>query len=151
MKDFRTYIQITNTFIGKWLHWFMGDSDNLLYALVTFVLLEYLSSIMCAIKDKVLSKEVGFQNICGKVLIFVMVGVGHVLDSYVIGASTVLRTTVISFYIAVEGAALLKNAVRLGLSVPQPLNSAFEQFLNKTTDRKENTDTVTSDRKDYLQ
>lgn len=150
MKDFGAYIQVIGTIIGNWFYWFIGDSDNLLYTLITLILLEYLSSIVCAIKDKALSKEVGFQSICGRVLIFVIVGVGHVLDSYVIGVSTVLRTTAISFYIAVEGATLLKNAVRLGLQVPQPLNSFFEQFLNKTTDKNENTDTVVSERKDNL-
>lgn len=148
MKDFGTYVQMMATAIGNWFNWFMGDGDNLLYTLITLVLLEYLTSIMCAIKDRVLFKEVSFQNICGKVLLFVIVGVGHVLDSYVIGVSTALRTTAISFYIAVEGAALLKNAVCVGLPVPQPLNSVFEQFLNKTTDRKENADAATSEKED---
>lgn len=100
------------------------------------------------LKDKVLVKEVILPNICGNVLIFVMVGVGHVLDSYVIGGSTVLRTTVIFFYIAVEGVTLLKNAVRLGLPVPLLLNSVFEQLINTPPDRNENTGTITSERKD---
>ena len=148
MKDYGTYIQVMGTVIGNWFNWFMGDSDNLLYTLITLVLLEYLSSIMCAIKDKVLAKEVSLPNICGKVLIFVMVGVSHVLDSYVIGGSTVLRGAVITFYIAVEGVTLLKNAVHLGLPVPQLLNSIFELLLNKATDRNENANTITSERKD---
>lgn len=148
MEGYGIYIRVMGIVIGNWFNWFMGDSDNLLYTLITFVLLECLSSIMCAIKDQVLAKEVSLPNICGKVLIFIMVGVGHVLDSYVIGGSTVLRTTVISFYIAVEGVTLLKNAVHLGLPVPQLLNSIFEQLLNKATDRSKNTDTVIFGRKD---
>jgi len=148
MKGYGTYIQMINTVINNWFNWFMGDNDNMMYSLITLVLLEYLSSIMCAIKDKILAKEISLTNICGKILIFVMVGVGHILDSYVIGDSTVLRTTVISFYIAVEGITLLKNAVHLGLPVPQLLNSIFEQLLIKATDRNENADTVTSKKKD---
>lgn len=148
MEKYGTYIQVISTAISNWFNWFMGDSDNLLYTLITFVLLEYLSSIMCAIEDRGPVKEVNLPNICGKVLIFAMVGVGHVLDSYVIGGNTVLRTTVISYYVAVEGVTLLKNAVHLGLPVPQLLNSIFEQLLNKATDRNENTNTVTSERKD---
>lgn len=148
MKGCGTYIQVIGTVIGNWFNWFMGDSDNLLYALITFVLLEYLSSIICAIKDKVLTKEVSLPSICEKVLIFAMVGVGHVLDSYVVGGSTVLRTTVSYFYIAVEGVTLLNNAVYLGLPIPQVLKSVFEQLLNKATGRNENTNNVSSKRHD---
>lgn len=148
MKSYGIYIQMMNTVISNWFNWFMGDNDNMMYTLITLVLLEYLSSIMCAAKDKVLAKEVSLTNICGKVLIFVMVGVGHILDSYVIGGSIVLRTTVTSFYIAVEGITLLKNAVHLGLPVPQLLNSFFEELLIKATDRNKNADTVTSEKKD---
>lgn len=148
MKVYGTYIQVMGTVISDWFNWFMGDSDNLLYTLITFVLLEYLSSIICAIKDKVLAKEVSLPSICEKVLIFAMVGVGHVLDSYVVGGSTVLRTTVIYFYIAVEGVTLLNNAIYLGLPIPQLLKSAFEQLLSKATGRNENTNTVSSKRHD---
>lgn len=148
MKDYGTYIQVMGTAIGDWFNWFIGDSDNLIYTLITFVLLEYLSSIICVIKDKVLSKEVSFPSICEKVLIFTMVGVGHVLDSYVVGCSTVLRTTVIYFYTAVEGVTLLNNAVYLGLPIPQLLKSVFEQLLNKAAGMNENTNTVSHKRHD---
>lgn len=48
MKGYGMYIQVMETGIGTWFNWFMGNSDNLLYTLITFVLLEYLSSIMYA-------------------------------------------------------------------------------------------------------
>ena len=39
---------------------------------------------MCAIADKKLSSAVGFKGICRKVLIFVLVGIGNLVDVYVL-------------------------------------------------------------------
>ena len=50
---------------------------------------------MCAISDKTLSSEVGFKGICRKVLIFLLVGIGHIVDAQVIGSGGVMRTAVI--------------------------------------------------------
>ncbi len=65
---------------------------------------------MCAISDQKLSSAVGFKGICRKVLIFLMVGIANILDVYVIGTGSVLRTAAIFFYISNEGISLLENA-----------------------------------------
>lgn len=148
MGNYVTYIQMISAAICNWFNWFMGDIDNLLYTLITFVMLEYLSSIICGIKDKVAIKEIIFSNICRKLLIFVMVGVGHILGSYVIGENTILRPTIITFYITIEGVSLLKNVVKLHLPVPPPLNSIFEQFLSKSFNVNNNSKTPISKNKD---
>lgn len=119
--------------IDNWLNWFMGDCDNLLYVLITFVVLDYLTGIMCAIVERKLSSKIGFKDIFEKILIFGVVGISHILDAYVIATSTALRTTVIFFYIAAEGTSLLRNAVHLGLPIPQPLRSVLEQLHSRAT------------------
>ena len=126
--------------IGNWLNWFMGDYDNLLYVLITFVVLDYLTDIMRAIVERKLSSKIGFQDIFGKILIFGVVGISHILDAYVIATSTALRTTVTFFYIAAEGTSLLKNAVHLGLPIPQPLRSVLEQLHSRATGEKKEED-----------
>ena len=83
---------------------------------------------MCAVADKKLSSEVGFKGICRKVLIFALVGVGHILDTQVVGNGSVMRTAVIFFYISNEGVSLIENAVHLGLPVPQKLKDVLEQL-----------------------
>ena len=70
---------------------------------MAFVVIDYITGIMCAIVDKKLSSEVGFKGIFKKVLIFALVGIGHILDAQVIGTGSVLRTAVIFFYISNEG------------------------------------------------
>jgi len=103
MKEFWNTIQFVFAGIGGWLGYFLGGCDGLLYALLAFVVIDYITGVMCAIADKNLSSEVGFRGICRKVLIFLLVGIANVLDVQVIGTGSVLRTAVIFFYISNEG------------------------------------------------
>ena len=63
-----------------------------------------------------MSSAVGFKGICRKVLIFVLVGIGNLVDVYVLGQEGVLRTAVIFFYLSNEGISFLENAAHLGAS-----------------------------------
>ncbi len=102
-----------------------------MYALLAFVVLDYITGIMCAIADKKLSSAVGFKGICRKVLIFALVGVGHLLDTQVIGSGSVLRTAVIFFYLSNEGLSLVENAAYLGLPIPGKLHKVLEQLHDR--------------------
>ena len=88
MKEFWNTIQIVFTGIGGWLGYFLGGCDGLLYALLAFVVIDYLTGIMCAINDHTLSSEVGFRGICRKVLIFLLVGIANILDVNKIGRAS---------------------------------------------------------------
>ena len=85
MKEFWNAIQFVFTAVGGWLGYFLGGCDGLLYALLAFVVIDYITGVMCAINDKALSSEVGFRGICRKVLIFLLVGIANILDVHVIG------------------------------------------------------------------
>ena len=136
MKEIWNGIQIVFTMIGGWLGYFLGGCDGLLIALVMFVVMDYISGVMCAIADKTLSSEVGFKGICRKVLIFVLVGIANILDVQVIGTGSVLRTAVIFFYISNEGISLLENAGYLGLPIPEKIKTVLEQ-LHDRAEREE--------------
>ena len=131
MKEFWNVIQLVFTAIGGWLGWFLGGCDGLLYALIAFVTLVYITGLMCAIVDHKLSSAVGFKGIFRKVLIFALVGIGHILDSQVIGSGSVLRTAVIFFYISNEGVSLVENAAHLGLPIPEKLKDVLEQLHDR--------------------
>lgn len=131
MKEFWNTIQLIFAGIGGWLGWFLGGCDGLLYALLAFVVVDYNTGIMCAVSDHSLSSEVGFKGICRKVLIFLLVGIGHILDAQVIGTGSVLRTAVIFFYISNEGVSLLENAAHLGLPVPEKIKAVLEQLHDR--------------------
>ena len=131
MKEFWNTIQLIFTAVGGWLGWFLGGCDGLLYALLIFVTLDYLTGVMCAVADLKLSSEVGFKGICRTVLIFSLVGIGHVLDTQVIGTGSILRTAVIFFYLSNEGVSLVENAAHLGLPIPEKLKAVLEQLHDR--------------------
>lgn len=131
MKEFWNTIQLAFAAVGGWLGYFLGGCDGLLYALLAFVVIDYITGVMYAIADKSLSSEVGFKGICRKVLIFLLVGIANVLDVQVIGTGSVLRTAVIFFYISNEGVSLLENAAHLGLPVPEKIKTVLEQLHDR--------------------
>jgi len=132
MKEFWNTIQLLFAGIGGWLGYFLGGCDGLLFALLAFVVIDYITGVMCAIADKTLSSEVGFKGICRKVIIFLLVGIANILDVQVIGTGSILRTAVIFFYISNEGVSLLENAAHLGLPVPAKMKAVLEQLHDKS-------------------
>lgn len=131
MKEFWNTIQMVLTAVGGWLGYFLGGCDGLLIALVVFAVVDYITGVMCAVSDKELSSKVGFRGICRKVLIFVLVGAGHILDTQIIGDGSVLRTAVIFFYLSNEGVSLLENAAHLGLPIPKKLRDVLAQIHDR--------------------
>lgn len=131
MKEFWNTIQLIFSAVGGWLGYFLGGCDGLLYTLLAFVVLDYVTGIMCAVADHKLSSAVGFRGIFRKILIFALVGVGHLLDVQVLGAVGVLRTAVIFFYLSNEGVSLIENAAHLGLPIPAKLKAVLEQLHDR--------------------
>ena len=131
MKDFWNVIQLIFSALGGWLGYFLGGCDGLLYTLLAFTAIDYITGVMCAVNDHTLSSEVGFRGICRKVLIFMLVGIANILDADVVGTGSVLRTAVIFFYMSNEGVSLLENAAHLGLPVPEKIKTVLEQLHDR--------------------
>ena len=143
MRDFRidliwTKVQIAVSAIGGWLGYFLGGVDGLMIALIVFMVLDYLTGLMCAVLDKKLSSAVGFRGIFKKALILIMVGIANVVDVHVVGTGSALRGAVICFYLSNEGLSLLENASYIGLPVPERLKEVLAQLHNR--DKKESDD-----------
>ena len=135
MKDIINRIQLIFIAIGGYLGYILGGLDGFLYALIAFVVIDYITGLMAAIVERKLSSEIGFRGICKKVLIFTMVAIGHILDSKIIGEGGAIRTAVIFFYLSNEGISIIENSIRIGLPVPQKLKNILTQL---NTDGDEN-------------
>ena len=107
-----------------------GKADGLIYALLAFIILDYITGLTVACINKNLSSEVGFKGIAKKVIILLLVAVGNLLDIYILGGGAVCRSTVIGFYLANEGISILENAGNLGIPLPKKLVSLLEQLKN---------------------
>lgn len=128
MKNIWNAIQMAFTALGGFCGWFLGGFDGFLYALIAFVVIDYLTGVMCAVNDHNLSSSVGFRGICRKVLIFAMVGLANILDVYILGEGSVLRTAVIFFYLSNEGVSMLENCAHLGLPIPEKMKDVLAQL-----------------------
>ena len=137
MKDFWHMIQFVFSAVGGWLGYFLGGCDGLLYALLVFVVIDYLTGVMCAVSDRKLSSAVGFKGICRKVLIFLLMGLAHILDTQVLHQEGVLRTAVVFFFLANDGLSILENAAHLGLPVPEQLKQVLEQLHDRDAKSRE--------------
>lgn len=135
MKDIVNTIQIVIAAAGGYIGYFLGGWDGFLYALVAFVVIDYLTGVMVAILEKRLSSEVGFRGIFKKVLLFSLVSIGHIIDSKLIQTGSGIRTAVIFFYLSNEGISIIENAAKIGLPIPEKLRTVLEQ-LNKEDDKK---------------
>lgn len=115
-------------------NWYWGGFDGLLSSLAVFIVMVHITNGMCAIIDRRSIGRAGVQDIFKSTLIFILVGIGNILDTNVLTNTPTLRTAVILFYLSVEGVILLENIVHLGLPVPEQLRKALEQMRQNRID-----------------
>ena len=128
MKDILNFIKVVFIAIGGYLGYVLGGHDSFLYALIAFVVIDYLTGVMLAIIKKEVSSEIGFKGIFKKVMIFLMVAIGHTIDAYLIKNGGAIRTAVIFFYISNEGISILENSASIGLPIPEKLKDVLIQL-----------------------
>ena len=119
--------------LGGALGWFLGGMSDLIYALIIFTILDYLTGFARAAMARELSSRVGARGIVKKVGIFLIVGVAHLADVYLLGDSGALRSAVIFFYLSNEGLSIIENADALGVPIPGKLT----EFLAKVHDQSD--------------
>lgn len=114
------------TAIITWIGWLIGGYDTMMIALLLFMIIDYLSGVMCAVLNKKLSSKIGFKGIFKKIMIILLVGITNLLGQ----ATGIdgLRYIVISFYLANEGISIIENASILGLPVPKKVKDVLEQL-----------------------
>lgn len=124
-------IQFIFSAIGGAVGWYLGGVDGFMYALISFVVIDYITGLMVAVLEHKLSSEVGFRGIFKKVLIFIMVGIGNMVDIYLLGNGSAIRTAVIFFYVSNEGISIVENVAKIGLPVPKKLLDVLDQIKSK--------------------
>ena len=122
--------------IGIFIGYFYGGMDGMLYALLIFIAVDYISGVLVAISNKQLSSAVGFKGISKKTLILLLVGIANIIDQQILGKGSALRTATIFFYMSNEGISILENSANLGLPLPKKLKSFFNQ-INQDDDEED--------------
>lgn len=131
--------------VGGFAGWFLGEPDSFLYALISFIVVDFITVFLCGLHDKKLSSRIGSKIIYGKVMIFLLVGIANLIDRNMFGENGAIRTAVIFFYLANEGVSILENAVYLGLPIPEKLKNVM---LGLQSDKLDEYDRYASDEED---
>lgn len=132
MTEIWKYIQTLLAMIGGALGYFLGGFDGLFAVLAMMIVVDYITGVMVAIKEKRVSSKIGFTGICRKILILLFVGIANMLDMYIVGSGSMLRTATIFFYVSNEGISILENATNLGLPVPRKIKEILEQLHDRS-------------------
>ena len=117
---------------------FLGGMDGIMYALLAFISIDYITGAAVAVKRHRLSSEVGFWGLVRKGCILLLVGIAHYIDCYVLCNGDVIRTVVSMYYIGNEGVSILENCGNLGLPLPPKLVAVMEQIRERGADNNEN-------------
>lgn len=123
-----TKLKFVFAFIGAFCAAFIGEFNGVFYALLFFCIADYITGIMRAVLEKKLSSSIGFKGIFKKILIFMLVGIAHVIDLHIIKSGDTVRTATIFFYAANEGISILENCSSIGLPVPQKIKDVLAQL-----------------------
>ena len=127
-RDKMTTFKILFAGIGGVMSYLLGGFDMLISALLTFVVIDYITGILAAWINCELSSHVGFNGIIKKICIFLAVAVAECI-THVTGVNG-LRDIAVSFYIANEGLSILENLGRIGVPLPEKLIEVLKQLKN---------------------
>lgn len=122
--------------LGLAVNYLWGGWDLALRTLLIFMLVDYLTGVICGYYNKELSSVRAFEGIIKKIFILTMVTVATQLD-YIADAEGYMRSLVVFYYIGVELISIVENASHF-IPVPQELIDSLEQIQKgERKERKE--------------
>jgi toxin secretion/phage lysis holin len=124
--------------IGGFLSYCLGGVNTLLTALITLMVLDYISGVVTAWFEKKLNSEIGFKGIVKKIMMLMLVAVAVQID-IVAGTNGITRSAVICFLLANEGLSILENMAKIGIWIPPILREALQTLKKKGESRNEDT------------
>ena len=116
---------------GSAVTYLWGEWSILLGILVAFVIFDYISGVMAAGYEGKLSSRIGFKAIPKKVMIFMFVAIGHLIDQAIGGDGHLFRDATIFFFMANELLSITENAGRMGVNIPPPIKRAIDVLKDR--------------------
>ncbi len=121
-------IQIFSATIGGIVGFLFGELDGLLIALLTVIVIDYATGLVCAKIKRNLSSATGFKGIAKKGFMLSIVVIANIIDTQVIKSGSAFRSAVICFYLANESISILENAGNIGVPLPKKLKDILIQL-----------------------
>ncbi len=130
MKD-NTVLKVLMTFVSSSLMWLFGGWDIILGIFVTVIACDYISGVLCAVKSKTLSSEIGRAGLIKKAVTLLIVVVAHQADVALGNKEDIVRNITALFYISNELLSILENAGNMGVPLPKVLIDVCEKISKK--------------------
>lgn len=114
---------------------FFGAWSDALAALVVAMLIDYVSGVIAAYINPALSlnSQRGFRGILKKIMILLLVSLGHVLDTAM--HQQIICIAVTYFFLGNEGLSIVENAAKAGVPIPTKLRDQLEQLMEEKEGR----------------
>lgn len=126
VKEFNlsTLVAAAGTAVTFWL----GGWDVALQVLITFMVIDYATGLLGAVKQKRVNSEVMFWGGIRKIIILAVVALAVLLDQMVGMPEPIIRTLTIYFYVAREGVSVTENLGIIGVPLPPMIKNVLEQL-----------------------
>lgn len=122
--------QVANIFLGGW--------DRTLETLIVIMLLDYMTGVSSAFKNKVVSSSVGYKGLIKKATIFIVIILAAQIDKMINAENHVFRNcTALSFSIN-ESLSILENVGKSGIKLPAFVRASLLRLKQQNEDKMEN-------------
>ena len=125
----KNFFNIIASGIITFASYFLGGWDLAIQVLLIVLVIDYISGVLKAIKNKELNSATGLWGIIKKCGYLLVVALSVVVDK-ITGTDGVIRNLVIYFFVANDGISILENLGAIGVPLPQKLIDVLQQLKN---------------------
>ena len=123
--------------IGTVVTYLLGGWDSALQTLIIFMAIDYITGLIVAgvfhqsgkSEGGALESKAGFQGLCRKGMILLIVLVATQLDK--MSGTEIIRNAVIIGYMVNEAVSIIENAGLMGVPVPEVIRKAIDLLKEK--------------------
>lgn len=117
--------------VGVIASYLFGEWNAAIEALVVVMLIDYISGVLAAYinPNLALNSQRGFRGILKKIMILLLVSLGHFMDYAT--HQQVICVAVTWFFLGNEGLSIVENAAKAGVPIPAKLRAALEQLTEE--------------------
>jgi toxin secretion/phage lysis holin len=116
--------------LGTFFLFLFGDFDFLLKAILTLMLLDYITGVCKSFVKKKVNSSIGAKGIIKKVIYLCIIAVSVILDK-MLNTNGGLRTLVITSFIFNEILSILENSSEMGIKIPKVIYNSLEKLKQK--------------------
>ena len=102
----------------------LGSPTSLVYAVLVFMAIDYITGVIAAGVTGKLNSNAGLRGIAKKFVMLAICVVAYQVDK-IAGSVLIIRNACLYFYASNELLSIVENAGRIGIPVPEALKNAI--------------------------